>query len=380
SAAVQGQAEVIRALVAAGADTDLKVRRGAKEGASQDASPLLLAVVGGHLEAARVLLEGGAEVGAKNSKGLTPLHVSCLKPNAGMVSLLLLWGADTNARDKKKRTPEQIVGRRGKDPVEEEAVRTVLKQATAAKLLALANSAKIDPRTNALQGLGGRDESEGVTLTANASASAGLAASSAASCSGAASAAGVDSVDTAVAADSGYLGSTTGAAASASSSLRTSPPPLPPPSAGPVFSQRGGHEANPIAPSPPLLPPPPPPPQTPSSEQPTLSHPNTSLTPAYGTEGTAATCPASSGPPELLLEGHPLPPPLSPKHTDLAADTGAAASGGSISASNSDPSAMTKHPGESDEHCFEVGIAAAPVEQQAVAGVFVAAEVAVGEG
>ncbi|CAM9948699.1 unnamed protein product, partial [Hapterophycus canaliculatus] len=51
-----------------------------------------------------------AEVGAKNSKGLTPLHVSCLKPNAGMVSLLLLWGADTNARDKKKRTPDQIIG------------------------------------------------------------------------------------------------------------------------------------------------------------------------------------------------------------------------------------------------------------------------------
>lgn len=58
SAAVQGQAEVIRVLVAAGADTDLKVCHG-KKGASHDASPLLLAVVGGHLEAARVLLEGG---------------------------------------------------------------------------------------------------------------------------------------------------------------------------------------------------------------------------------------------------------------------------------------------------------------------------------
>lgn len=59
SAAVQGQAEVIRALVAAGADTDLKVCHGGKEGVSHDASPLLLATLGGHLEAARVLLEGG---------------------------------------------------------------------------------------------------------------------------------------------------------------------------------------------------------------------------------------------------------------------------------------------------------------------------------
>lgn len=45
-------------LVAAGADTDLKVCSG-KEGKSHDASPLLLAVVGGHLEAAQVLLEAG---------------------------------------------------------------------------------------------------------------------------------------------------------------------------------------------------------------------------------------------------------------------------------------------------------------------------------
>ena len=58
SAAVQGQAEVIRVLVAAGGDTDLKVCRG-KEGTSHDASPLLLAVLGGHLEAAQVLLEAG---------------------------------------------------------------------------------------------------------------------------------------------------------------------------------------------------------------------------------------------------------------------------------------------------------------------------------
>ncbi|CAB1101776.1 unnamed protein product [Ectocarpus sp. CCAP 1310/34] len=112
SAAVQGQSEVIRVLVAAGADTDLKVcRDGRKGGATHDASPLLLAVVGEHLEAARVLLEGGAEVGAKNLNGLTPLHVACLKPNPEMVSLLLRWGADTNARDRKKRTPEQIVGK-----------------------------------------------------------------------------------------------------------------------------------------------------------------------------------------------------------------------------------------------------------------------------
>lgn len=59
SAAVQGQAEVIHALVAAGADTDLKILREREGERGYDASPLLLAVVNGHLEAAQALLEAG---------------------------------------------------------------------------------------------------------------------------------------------------------------------------------------------------------------------------------------------------------------------------------------------------------------------------------
>lgn len=58
SAAVMGQAGVIRVLVGAGADTDLRVSRG-EGGACHDGSPLLLAVIGGHLEAVQALLEAG---------------------------------------------------------------------------------------------------------------------------------------------------------------------------------------------------------------------------------------------------------------------------------------------------------------------------------
>lgn len=53
-----GQAEVIRVLVEAGADTDLRVSRG-EGSACHDGSPLLLAVIGGHLEATQALLKAG---------------------------------------------------------------------------------------------------------------------------------------------------------------------------------------------------------------------------------------------------------------------------------------------------------------------------------
>ncbi|CAM9810286.1 unnamed protein product, partial [Choristocarpus tenellus] len=52
-----------------------------------------------------------AEVGVKNNKGLSPLHVSCLKPNADMAELLILWGADLNSRDRKKKTPLDLIGK-----------------------------------------------------------------------------------------------------------------------------------------------------------------------------------------------------------------------------------------------------------------------------
>lgn len=60
SAAVKGEVETIQALVAAGADTDLKVTR-CNRGESHDASPLLLAVLGSFYDAAQVLLQAGCE-------------------------------------------------------------------------------------------------------------------------------------------------------------------------------------------------------------------------------------------------------------------------------------------------------------------------------
>ncbi|CAM9588062.1 unnamed protein product [Ectocarpus fasciculatus] len=88
-----------------------------------------------------------------------------------MVSLLLLWGADTNARDRKKRTPEQIIGknpprRLGKDPVQEDAVRAILAQAAAAKQLALAANAAASHR-GLHEGGGDGDDSAAANVDAS---------------------------------------------------------------------------------------------------------------------------------------------------------------------------------------------------------------------
>lgn len=62
-------------------------------------TPMYGALVMGHLEVARFLLEHGANVNTKNRRGHTPLHDFSRLGNVEAMRLLLDFGADTNVRD-----------------------------------------------------------------------------------------------------------------------------------------------------------------------------------------------------------------------------------------------------------------------------------------
>ncbi|MGE0450428.1 MAG: ankyrin repeat domain-containing protein [Vicinamibacterales bacterium] len=87
-AALYGHADVIRALVAAGA----------KVSADQDGdSALAVAAREGHTAALEALLEAGADIEAKDANGITPLMSAASANRAEAVRVLLAKGAESNA-------------------------------------------------------------------------------------------------------------------------------------------------------------------------------------------------------------------------------------------------------------------------------------------
>jgi ankyrin repeat protein len=68
-------------------------------------TPLHHAVVGGHTELARLLLDRGADVSATDAQGQTPLHLAAYGGDAASTALLLARGAEVMARALRGRTP-----------------------------------------------------------------------------------------------------------------------------------------------------------------------------------------------------------------------------------------------------------------------------------
>jgi len=66
---------------------------------------LFRACKSGNPDTARLFLERGADVNARNKNGYTPLHYACWKGHGGTVHLLLDHGADPNARGGLEDTP-----------------------------------------------------------------------------------------------------------------------------------------------------------------------------------------------------------------------------------------------------------------------------------
>jgi ankyrin repeat protein len=87
-----GHADVVRALLEAGANLEMRMRSSGMTALHQAASQ-------GHLEIARLLLAAGARVDAPDASNGTPLMNAAARRDLGLVRLLLESGAALNHRD-----------------------------------------------------------------------------------------------------------------------------------------------------------------------------------------------------------------------------------------------------------------------------------------
>jgi hypothetical protein len=102
-AALQGNVEVIRRQLAAGADLNQKDAYGS--------TPLTIAAAFGRTDVARALLEAGASTDVKDGNGSTPLHTAAFLGRSQIVRALLDKGADRYARNSFGSTPlESVAG------------------------------------------------------------------------------------------------------------------------------------------------------------------------------------------------------------------------------------------------------------------------------
>ena len=77
-------------------------------GFDNESTPLHVASTYGHVEVARVLVEQGVDMAARNDEGFSPLHVASKKGHVDVVRFLVEHGADMLARDNNESTPLHV--------------------------------------------------------------------------------------------------------------------------------------------------------------------------------------------------------------------------------------------------------------------------------
>lgn len=98
AAVSQGDAVAVKQLL----QTD---RTAASRQFEEGRTALHLAALQGEMQVAEALLNGGANVDARDKHGDTPLHLAAAKGNLAIVKMLVARGADVNARDESGATP-----------------------------------------------------------------------------------------------------------------------------------------------------------------------------------------------------------------------------------------------------------------------------------
>ncbi|MHA7967760.1 ankyrin repeat domain-containing protein [Paenibacillus sp. CAU 1782] len=89
-----GNAEIVKLLVEAGADLEIK------DVARQ--SPLSIAISNRHHSVASYLIEAGGDIHSKGPNGLQPIHFACAHAGREIIELLLSKGVDINLLDSSK--------------------------------------------------------------------------------------------------------------------------------------------------------------------------------------------------------------------------------------------------------------------------------------
>ncbi len=98
--AKEGNTEAVKKHIAAGADVNAKNKRGI--------TPLHHAAIKGREGIVKLLINGNADINAKTAKRTTPLHYAAGSGHKEVVELLIAEGADVNAKEKRAGSPTPL--------------------------------------------------------------------------------------------------------------------------------------------------------------------------------------------------------------------------------------------------------------------------------